>query len=298
LSVSYTIGGSALNGTDYTPISGSAVIPGGDAFATVTIAPLTDALTEGDETVTLTVAASAGYVIGASSAATVTIHDVTLATLVSVTATDPVAAESGSDPGVFRFTRTGGTASPLTVTYSIGGTATNGTDYTAITGTIVIPAAAASADLTIAPSPDGLVEGAETVIVTVTDTADYDPGTPSTATVTIGDLGDPCAGGGGPLVNGATHCGRIGFAGETDVWTFTASVGERIGIQIGEITDLDDLRPWIRLMAPDGTILGNTSGVAAAAINGVVAPATGTYQVSVASFDSFLDGTGERKSGV
>ena len=41
-----------------------------------------DALTEGDESVALTLTADAGYLIGASNVGTVTIHDATLATLI------------------------------------------------------------------------------------------------------------------------------------------------------------------------------------------------------------------------
>ena len=134
-----------------------------------------------------------------------------------MTATDPVASESGSDAGVFRFTRTASTASALTVSYSVGGTATNGVDYSTISGTIVIPATQSFADLAVSAIVDGMVEGAETVVVTVTDTAAYDPGSPASATVTIGDQVDPCAGGGGALINGATHCGTIRIAGETEL---------------------------------------------------------------------------------
>jgi hypothetical protein len=96
---------------------------------------------------------------------------------------------------------------------------------------------------------------------------------------------------GGPLTNGATHTGEI-VQGDLDVWTFTATAGDRIGVHIGEITDTADFRPWIRLWAPNGAALANTSGVSAAVIDGAVAPVTGTYFVLVSSFDSGFDGTG------
>jgi hypothetical protein len=44
--------------------------------------------------------------------------------------------------------------------------------------------------------------------------------------------------------------------------------------------------------APNGASLGSTSGVSAAALDGLVAPLSGTYLVLVASFDSGLDGSG------
>ena len=66
----------------------------------------------------------------------------------------------------------------------------------------------------------------------------------------------------------------------------------KIGLNLGQITDDNDFRPWVRLWAPNGTVLADTAGVNAAQVNGVVAPVTGTYFVLVASYDSFLDGTG------
>jgi deoxycytidine triphosphate deaminase len=108
--------------------------------------------------------------------------------------------------------------------------------------------------------------------------------TPGPVTVTEGDQG-------GPLDNGAIHTGEI-LQGDLDVWTFTAAAGDRIAVHIGQLTDTDDFRPWIRLWAPNGAQIGELSGLDAAAINGAVAPATGTYLVLVASFDAGFDGEG------
>ena len=49
--------------------------------------------------------------------------------------------------------------------------------------------------------------------------------------------------------------------GDVDVWTFTATAGDRIALHIGEIADTDDFRPWLRLWAPNGATLGDVSGV-------------------------------------
>src|SRR5262249_42203503 len=56
-------------------LSGSVVIPAGQASATVSVTPLDDSIVEGDETVTVTVNANPKAVLGAASAASVTIHD-------------------------------------------------------------------------------------------------------------------------------------------------------------------------------------------------------------------------------
>lgn len=71
------------------------------------------------------------------------------------------------DPAVFRITRTGPTNFAMPVYYSVGGTAANGTDYERLSGTVTIPIGAASASLEVAVIDDFLVEGPESVIVTL-----------------------------------------------------------------------------------------------------------------------------------
>ncbi|HNW98585.1 MAG TPA: choice-of-anchor L domain-containing protein, partial [Bacteroidales bacterium] len=55
ISVSYTMSGSATNGTDYSSLSGSATIPSGETSVTVPVVALNDASTEGEELIILTV---------------------------------------------------------------------------------------------------------------------------------------------------------------------------------------------------------------------------------------------------
>ncbi|MDD5522885.1 MAG: DUF2341 domain-containing protein [Kiritimatiellae bacterium] len=72
--VNYMLGGTAVNGVDYTALSGSVIIPAGQTNATITVTPVEDLLIESDETVTATLM-SGCYVIGPQSNAVVTIHD-------------------------------------------------------------------------------------------------------------------------------------------------------------------------------------------------------------------------------
>ena len=147
--------------------------------------PTRDAVTEGPETVILTLGVTAPYEVGSPASATVTIGD-TPTPLVSVTAFDSTAAEAGLDPGVFRFTRSVASATPLTVTYTIVGNAQNGIDYQLLSGSVTIPAGMAFIDVTVQPKVNfDAVGGSETVIVTLVDGADYDLSAPTTATVTI-----------------------------------------------------------------------------------------------------------------
>jgi SdrD B-like domain/Bacterial Ig domain/Calx-beta domain len=73
LTVSYLISGTADNGADYETISGSVVIPAGVDSALIEITPLLDKLTEGDETVTLTLQSGGGYYVIVADA--VSVHE-------------------------------------------------------------------------------------------------------------------------------------------------------------------------------------------------------------------------------
>ena len=74
----------------------------------------------------------------------------------------------GND-ATFTVAVTGGTSTaPVPVTYTVGGTATAGTDYTAPSGTLTLAAAAASGAITIATLTDTVLDPGETLIVTLT----------------------------------------------------------------------------------------------------------------------------------
>jgi hypothetical protein len=160
----------------------------------VTITPKEDALVEGSETVILTLSSNASYTIGSPSNATVTIADNDVLPTVTIVATDANAAEEGLDTGVFTISRTGSTAASLNVYYTRSGTAVNGTDFNTITSPATIPAGSSSATVTITPKEDALVEGSETVILTLSSNASYTIGSPGSATVTISDNDTICTG--------------------------------------------------------------------------------------------------------
>ena len=54
------------------------------------------------------------------------------------------------------------------VNYTLSGTATSGTDYAAVSGTLTIPAGSLTGTVTIDPTVDTVFEGNETVIATIT----------------------------------------------------------------------------------------------------------------------------------
>src|SRR6266571_718594 len=86
--------------------------------------------------------------------------------IVTIYATDPVATEqsllvdAAPDTATFVVHRSGGDFdNPLTVSYRIGGTASNGLDYDKLPGQVTIPAHAETAEIVVNPIDDNLEEG-------------------------------------------------------------------------------------------------------------------------------------------
>ncbi len=104
----------------------------------------------------------------------------------TVAATDASAAEP-SDAGTFTVSRGAAAGTPLSVNYSLSGTAANGTDYALLAGSVTIPGGAASAPVTVAPADDPALEGTETVVLTLAGGAGYSVGSPANATVNLAD---------------------------------------------------------------------------------------------------------------
>ena len=187
LTISYTVTGTASSGADYNALSGSVTIPTGSSSALVTVTVIDDAEEEDTETVVLNISTSPDYLMGATGSATVNIADDDGPPTVTVVATDGDADETGLDTGIFTFSRTGDTDEELTVSYDVAGTATSDTDYSALLRSVTIPVGASTATATVTAIDDDIVEGAETVVVTVAASGDYELGATTSATVTIAD---------------------------------------------------------------------------------------------------------------
>jgi kumamolisin len=75
LTVPYTVGGTAVAGTDYTTLAGTLTIPAGSSSAAITVNPLYNSQPSGTKTVILTLSTSSAYVLTNPTAATVTITE-------------------------------------------------------------------------------------------------------------------------------------------------------------------------------------------------------------------------------
>ena len=162
-------GGTATSGTDFATVADIEVtIPAGagSGSATFTLAPMPDALVEGDETIGLHGAAAELAVTG--TAVTVADDDEVPAVALSV---DPARVDEGAaaTPVTVTAAFTNGSmfAEDRAVTVSVnGGTATAGTDFATVADVeVTIPAGAnsGSATFTLSPMPDAFVEGDETI---------------------------------------------------------------------------------------------------------------------------------------
>ncbi|MCD6288287.1 MAG: right-handed parallel beta-helix repeat-containing protein, partial [Candidatus Hydrogenedentes bacterium] len=88
----------------------------------------------------------------------------------------------------FTIRRERDTSAAVTVNYRVWGTADNGIDYDALSGTVTIPAGESSVGVPITPRNDDTTEGCETVNLTLIE-GDYAFGASTEATVYITDNG-------------------------------------------------------------------------------------------------------------
>jgi hypothetical protein len=189
LTVDYALGGSALHGTDYLRLPGVATIAAGATTTTVLVEPIDDSIGEAAQTVILQLRSKTTYLVGTAFSATATLNDNDLPAI-SVNSIDGIATEpasgSGTDTAKFRIYRAGGT-SAFTVNYTIGGTATPGTDYTALSGSIAFASGDTTKDITVTPLADAVTEDTETVTLTLLPAAAYTVEPENSATVLVVD---------------------------------------------------------------------------------------------------------------
>ncbi|TWU02568.1 Calx-beta domain-containing protein [Stieleria varia] len=171
--VNYTVGGTATSSQDFTPLSGSVTIPAGSTSAAISVPVLDDSDAEGSESVIVTLTSisngNPGISLGGTNAATVLISD-NESPQVGVSGTTN-GSESNQTAGVFTLTQTVATDVDTVVSYTISGTASSGADFTALSGTAVIPMNATSTTISAAVLDDLIVEGSESLTLTITSLA-------------------------------------------------------------------------------------------------------------------------------
>ena len=176
--IDYAFGGSATFGTDYsvsfsagTPSgstsSGTLSVPSGTSSITVTISPIDEINVEGTETISLTLSnPQTGYNIG-TAAANINLTDNDTAPAVSVSA--GINAAEPATNGTFNINlSTPAPVGGVTITYSLSGSATIGSDYTdPQSGSIIIPEGASSGVVTLNVINDPDAESPEIITITL-----------------------------------------------------------------------------------------------------------------------------------
>ena len=182
-------GGTATSGTDYTAISGGTLtFAAGTTSQDITVSVTGDTLDEVDETVVVTLSNAANATIGTATG-TGTITDNDDAPSLSINSPSVTEGDSGSTNLTFTATLNEASAEQVTVDWGsgTGGTATAGTDYTAISGgTLTFAAGTTSQDITVSVTGDTLDEVDETVVVTLSGAVNATIAT-ATGTGTITD---------------------------------------------------------------------------------------------------------------
>lgn len=172
--VTYSFSGSASSGTDFTALSGSVTIPAGETTADISVTVLNDNIVEATESITVTLtgfsARDADIALSSTPSATAAIVDVTdndMATVSIAKLTDGVEAAVPTNAS-FRLTQSAASSTATIIAYNVGGTASSGTDFTALSGSVTIPAGQTTADITVPVLDENMVEPTETVSVTLT----------------------------------------------------------------------------------------------------------------------------------
>ncbi|SOU08869.1 hemagglutinin [Xanthomonas arboricola pv. fragariae] len=218
--VNLTRSGTATSGTDYTGAPSSIVVPANATTATFSVTPIADTTVEADETVVISVASGSGYGIGSPSSATATIVNDDFPNA-SIAVAPSSVAEDGATNLIYTVTLDQAAPSAVSVAFSVGGTATSGTDYAAVSSPLVIAAGQTTGTITINPTADSTTEPDETVVLTLASGTGYNVGSPNSATGTILNDDQPTLSINDVSVN-------EGNAGTTNA-TFTVSLSQPAG---------------------------------------------------------------------
>ncbi|MBD2073375.1 hypothetical protein H6F86_05645 [Phormidium sp. FACHB-592] len=290
LTVNYTTGGTAQPGVDYQPLSSSVTIPAGQTSAIVPLSAIQKTGTTAAPATTLSLTPAAGTGYDATGATPIS-YDIPAYTPSTVSVTSPTNGGAipagGSVP--FTVTRTGETSQPLTIPYTIGGTATPGTDYSQLPGSITIPAGATSATQNITtPTKNGsTAEPSETIVLTPQSGTGYsvDPtggtATYQTAAYTPSSVSATPGTGGSTIPQGTTGGFTISRTGDTSQ---PLPVSYTLGGTAQNGTDYNSLPGSVTIPAGQASV---TVPVTVPAATGSAATPAKDIQVAVSPGNSY-----------
>jgi len=185
--VSYTLSGTATNGTQYTIASNSVTFAAGETSEIVPVVVLNDGIADGDQTVilTLTSTSEATAVVDTPSVATVTITSIA-PSFATINATVPNASEVGPVDGQFCIYLSSAASSLVTVTFLVDGTATSDINYEALPSNVTFSIGSSSQCIDVNVLSTFCV-GSRNITITLNSTTDGNVavGSPDFAVITI-----------------------------------------------------------------------------------------------------------------
>ncbi|MCB0350921.1 MAG: hypothetical protein KDD38_07045, partial [Bdellovibrionales bacterium] len=164
-------GGTAIAG-DYTFTPGTFTFAPGELSKTISLGLIDDNISEADETVILDIQNVGGVaILGTTTQHTFTINDNDgLPDINFSSATSSVSEDVAGATHSVVVTLTNPSSTAITVDYAFAnGTATNGSDYTGIDGTLNFPALSTSATITFGITDDGIYEADEDLTLTLSN---------------------------------------------------------------------------------------------------------------------------------
>ena len=160
-----TADGTATSGSDYVAASGNLTFAAGETSKTIQVTVNGDTAAEGNEAFTVRLANAAGATIADGSATGTLTNDDAAITLPALSVGDVSIREgdSGTAELMFVVTLDKAATGPVTVNYATAnGTATAGSDYAALTGTLTLAAGETSQMVHVVVNGDTAVEPNET----------------------------------------------------------------------------------------------------------------------------------------
>ncbi|HTZ09787.1 MAG TPA: Calx-beta domain-containing protein [Acidimicrobiales bacterium] len=176
--------GDATPGTDYTPPDPVVTLPAGATSATVSVATLASDTIGPDKYVVVGLSPSPGsYTVGTPGSAVVTIGERTGTPVVTLSSATTFLDKG--QPYQVALNLSAPSSSALTVNLTYGGSAVEGTDYSAPPTSVVVPPGQTSAAVTVPTVASDQVEADRTLSVALAPGSGYVAGTPGTVSVTI-----------------------------------------------------------------------------------------------------------------
>ena len=249
VTVDYTTADStALDGSDYTAVSGTLTIPADSASGAIPVPITDDALSEPSERFKLVLnnPANATIVDGLGVG---TINDNDSAPTISV---NDVSADEDAGTMTFDVTMSAVSGQTVTIDYATAdSTAQAGSDYTAASGTLTIPIDSTGGTITVAIDDDASSESTEVFKLVLSN--------PTNATITdglgVGTINDNDAG--GQIVTITLQEGANGYAGTNDTQLDSTTPGTNFDttdrLEMDGSPDVSSLIRWDMSSIPSGS---------------------------------------------